>query len=308
MLFNILCQSTELFSLYRESWNVIRGAYKRKMLDANAKDDVITSEELDDELKQYLLAEFHKYTVNDKAQSFLINDHIKIPGLASRLPIPNLMAPVFKAFNGTSKDMRFDHYRIIEKTPRNCFRVDFMDKLFPDAKFIYISRDGKSNVSSLIEGWRKNAKLPNHQRYPKINIDFKMSNFEYKKWEYVLPPGWQDFNGKSLEEVCAHQWIQSNKYALEGLDKIHSSRVHKIRYEDLTKDPATIIQGITDFINVEYTGKLKEFAEQPPVVSTSFREKPSADKWKKNQEAIERVAPMLEEMMNKLGYKIESFA
>ena len=134
----------------------------------------------------------------------------------------------------------------------------------------------------------------NHQRFPELDdSDFAMSNFEYKKWEYVLPPGWREFNAKSLEETCAHQWIQSNSYALRELDQLDQSRVIKIKYEDLVADPATTVKSITDFIEVPYEGKLKQYAEKPPVVSSSMFEKPREDKWKKNQEALERIQPVI---------------
>lgn len=302
MLFTILSQSKELFSLYRESWNVIRGAYDNGMLPVDVEDDVIEASVVTDEVKEYLRDQFHKFTTNHPLQSFFVANHYKLPGLSSYLPIPNPLVSVFKGMNAMGKNMSFDNYRIVEKTPRNCFRVGFMHKLFPDAKFIFISRNGKTNVSSLIEGWKRNASRLNHKRFPDLKDSFEMSNFDYKKWEYVLPPGWKEFYGKTLEETCAHQWVQSNKYALEDLAQVPAENVYKIKYEDLTGNPADTIKGIANFVDIPFEGALKAFAEKPPVVSTSFNDKPRADKWKKNEEALNRVAPMMEEMMQKLDY------
>lgn len=301
LLFTILSQSPELFSMYRESWNVLKGAYMRSLLPADAPDDSLSPEDLSDEAKKYILEQFHKYSVNNESLAYWSANHLKIPGVSHRFPVPNLFAPILKNINSIAKDIK-GPYRLLEKTPRNCFRVAFMDKLFPDAKFVFISRQGPGNISSLMEGWRRNAGWLNHSRFPKEPKDFKMSNFDYKKWEYVLPPGWQDFDGKTLEEVCAHQWISSNKYALDELEQMDQNRVYKLRYEDLTSDPASTIEALSKFLGIAYEGKLKTYAEAPPVVSTGFFEKPKKDKWKKNAEALERIAPMIEETQQRLGY------
>lgn len=302
MLFNILTQSKELYSLYRESWNVIRGAYFNGMLDPDAKDDVLTGEDLSDELKDYIRKGFHEYTVNKENLAFWTAQKFRLKAISSHLPIPNPFATLVTKANAFMKDKRNEEYRILEKTPRNCFRVDFMNKLFPDAKFVFISREGKSNISSLIEGWKRQAKHIKHKRFPRLNTEFSFNNFDFQKWEYVLPPGWEEFNGKSLEETCAHQWIQSNRYALDDLALLDQDRVIKVRYEDMCEKPGEVVKNICDFVDIKYEDKLQEYAEKPPVVSTALFEKPKNDKWKKNQESIEKVLPMIEPMMNELGY------
>ena len=303
MLFNILNQSQELYSLYRESWNVIRGAYFNGMLDPDDKDDLLTAEDLTTELKDYIRKGFHEYTVNKESLAFWTAQKFRLRAISAHLPIPNPLASVVTKANALIKDQRNQEYRILEKTPRNCFRVDFMNKLFPDAKFIFISREGKSNISSLIEGWKRQAKHMKHKRFPRLNTEFHFNNFEFQKWEYVLPPEWKELNGKSLEETCAHQWIQSNRYALDSLNKLDSDRVIKVRYEDICENPGESIKNICDFIDIKYEDKLQEYAEKPPVVSTGLFEKPKQDKWKKNQEAIEKILPMIDPMMDELGYK-----
>lgn len=304
LLFTILSQSKELYSLYRESWNVFWGAYQKDLLDKYADSDLLRAEDLSDKCQKFLLDRFHEYTVNNEAMTTVMARCFRIKPISSVLPIINPFVYPLKAANAIYKETTMpDGYRIVEKTPRNCFRVPFMNKLFPDAKFVFISREGKTNVSSLIEGWKRNASQLIYNRFPKLNQEFKFSNFNFKKWEYVLPPGWQDFNGHSLEETCAHQWIQSNKYALDALEELEQDRVIKIKYEDLVCKPAETIKAISSFIEVPFEGSIKEYAENPPVVSTPQKDKPCEDKWMRNKEAIERIEPMLEPMLDRLGYK-----
>ena len=44
--------------------------------------------------------------------------------------------------------------RVLDKTCINVMRVPFLNALFPDAQFVYIHRDGRDNVSSMMDGWR----------------------------------------------------------------------------------------------------------------------------------------------------------
>jgi hypothetical protein len=90
--------------------------------------------------------------------------------------------------------------RLVEKTPANCLRIPFLVNLFPDAKFLYLVRRGEDVVSSLMEGWKNWS-----------NTGSKP--WTYTKWHYLVPPGWQDWKGKSLQEICAFQWLESNRIA-----------------------------------------------------------------------------------------------
>src|SRR5215211_3578304 len=44
--------------------------------------------------------------------------------------------------------------RIVDKDPAHVFRIPFLEALFPDARFVFVVRDGTRAVSSLIEAWR----------------------------------------------------------------------------------------------------------------------------------------------------------
>jgi hypothetical protein len=302
LLFSILSESPELFSMYRESWNALETAYREALLGTDSNSDLLTEDDLSEACKELLLEEFHKFTVNKKFLTIFLAKYIGIRPFNSRFPVKNPILNLLKDLNGKIKDKKFREYRLIEKTPRNCFRIPFMDKLFPDARYVFISRDGRSNISSLIEGWKRNHGQEVYNRFPEPKGEFRMSNFDYKKWVYVLPPNWQTLNEKTLEEVCAFQWKESNRYALDALEKLAPEKYIKIKYEDLIKDSPKTISQIANFIEVPYEGRLKYFAEKPPVVSTPLLDRPKADKWKKNEEAINRIMPMLECEMERLGY------
>ncbi|HEV3471638.1 MAG TPA: sulfotransferase, partial [Actinomycetota bacterium] len=63
-------------------------------------------------------------------------------------------------------------HRLLDKTPRNALRVPFVDALFPDARYIYLQRDGRENVNSLINAWRtpryRSYELPQEHSIPGV--------------------------------------------------------------------------------------------------------------------------------------------
>jgi hypothetical protein len=62
--------------------------------------------------------------------------------------------------------------RYLDKAPRNCFRVPYLNELFPDAWFVHLKRDGRAAVSSLITGWRAPGMMfPGMQMPAPLSID-----------------------------------------------------------------------------------------------------------------------------------------
>lgn len=191
--------------------------------------------------------------------------------------------------------------RLLEKTPENCLRLPFLLALFPDAHVIYLTRDGRSNVNSLIEGWRQPHLFPGYQTPERIAIPGDTRG----RWAFTLIPGWRDLIASPLEQVCAWQWIRCNEAILSHRDQTQGQVPYlTIRYEDLVSDPATVLPRIADFIQVNFK-YLEHFAQRLPqinVVST-----PEQEKWRRqNPEAIHRILPLIEPMMEQLGYDSSS--
>jgi len=54
---------------------------------------------------------------------------------------------------------RLGQGRVVDKTCINVMRIPYLYALFPRAHFIYIHRDGRDNVSSLMDGWREGPRF-----------------------------------------------------------------------------------------------------------------------------------------------------
>jgi hypothetical protein len=83
--------------------------------------------------------------------------------------------------------------RFIEKTPKNALRVPFMEKVFPGALYIFLFRDVRANLSSMMEAWRARRWIT----YPKL------PGWKGPPWSLLLPPGWQNLNGAAPIASCS---------------------------------------------------------------------------------------------------------
>lgn len=60
-------------------------------------------------------------------------------------------------FNKIAQSQKLD--MVIEKTCANSLRVNFVDQIFPDAKYIFIVRDGIDVVGSAMQRWKANLDI-----------------------------------------------------------------------------------------------------------------------------------------------------
>ena len=295
LLFTILSESEKLFSLYRESQDIFDSFYRLQAKNFKVyEDDALTEDDLTDELKEFFLNEFHKYSLNTRPVGYVMREYFLKNDLLEGF------SNAVTSINRTYKNIFAKEYRLVEKNPRNCFRISFINKLFPDCKFIYLKRDGRSNISSLIEGWRRKT---NYSRIPRPAIPLNIKGDNYGKWRYVLPPDWERYINKPLEEVCAYQWISSNKAVIDSLKSIENDRKISIGYEELSNNTTETIIKLCNFINIPYSEGIKRFSEKPPVVSTPKKDKPKEDKWKKNEQLIQNISTIIKPMMIQLGYE-----
>lgn len=290
LLFTLLNSHPELFSLYEESRFIFHKFYQEKLRQGiSFKDDALVPEDFSQAELEDLVNNFHCYSFKNRNLGLLFNKIIRKKAILKNF------APYLADLNGLIKDNIYKEYRLVEKTPRNCFKVKLLNKLFPDAKFIFLRRDYRTNISSLIEGWknRQTKYSGESKRLPKMNQMLSLTNFDSDSWRFVLPPGYQDYISKSLEELCAFQWMQSIDYILNDLQAIDKERQLIINYEDLVEKTPELLKGICNFAELDFTKDLQKLATKPPEVNY-LDSRPNKDKWKKNQTAIERIEPMIE--------------
>lgn len=301
LLFRLLSESDELWSLYRESNHMWQPWHRdpREVADTV----VLKAEDVKEGDREHFDRHYHFSAYNNQ----ILGELSRIRFLRNRLrPVFNLI----NVFNYLYKwlklwifkrqgDGQSGAYRIIDKTPPNCFRVEYLAKLYPDAKFIYITRDGLDNTSSLMNAWRSKQKF--QFRYRKYLEEYlNIQGYQSDVWKFAMPPGWEAYRDKPLAEVCAFQWLKTHEYALNSLSKLPSERVIRFKFEDLMAEPHRSIEKLCSFLDIEFTWNMQKIVNEMPLVNTFTPA--NKRKSRKNQTDLETIRDYIEPMQQQLGY------
>jgi hypothetical protein len=172
--------------------------------------------------------------------------------------------------------------RFLEKTPKNSLRIPLFDRVFPDAQFIFLWRDPRENISSLMEAWRSG----NWQTYRELD------GFE-GPWSMVLPPGWHNLTGRPLEEIAAFQWNSTNRIVRDDLSMLPADRWTAVEYSDFIHAPQATVERLCRFLGIEVDPALRRRITSPLPLARYTQTPPNAEKWRMNERLIERVLPQV---------------
>jgi len=276
LLFSLVSSFKELWSPYREihsiyEWDI--GLHPN--LDIG-ESNLLIDEHVNKERKDFVINSLWKCSANTE---FLGVSHL---GDKFQRKIAYFSSKILKRL--------YKNIRVVDKNPKHCFRILFLKEIFPDAQFIFLFREGKSNVSSLIEGWEsgrfKTYKIPHGKKG------------NYFQWSFELPPDWIEYVDKSVAEICAFQYDRSNRFLLNYSRVLDQESFIKIYYEDLVSQPNCVISEISNFLSINET---YSNIDKLPVLNTITS--PSKDKWRKREKEIMNVIDIIKPIMSELGYK-----
>ena len=192
--------------------------------------------------------------------------------------------------------------RVVDKTCINTLRLPYLYQLFPDAMFVFIQRDGRDNISSMMDGWRHDGHFRLSQFLGPSPEPVAINGGEFTEWSFFLPPGWRDYNQASLEEVCAYQWVTANRMALEAKKAIPPPQWIHLRYEDIFERPVAMFQEAFERLGIPFTEDLRQRCANLHPTSI-VKGAPKRQKWKEhNPDAIRRILPVIRPLMQEMGY------
>jgi hypothetical protein len=194
--------------------------------------------------------------------------------------------------------------RVLDKTCINVMRVPYLHSLFPDARFVYIHRDGRDNVSSLMDGWAHKGHFALGKMLGPFPCAVNIDGGAFREWSFFLPPGWRDYNEAPLEQVCAFQWLTANRLALEALQMIPPQQWIRIRYEDIFDRPLQMFRDVFERLELPFNDAVARRCATLDAQPTSIvKGAPKKEKWKeRNAAKIERILPQIRPLMLELGY------
>lgn len=186
---------------------------------------------------------------------------------------PEVRSYLHRAFDRIGE--RYDAEVVVEKTCATSLRVDFARAVFPEAKFLFITRDGVDAAASAMERW--NAPLDvrytaRKVRYvPPVDVPFYAGRFasgvlkrrrarteatdQPTSWWGPKPHDYRELLAtRSLDEVCLAQWQRCVESSLASFATMPNDQWLHVSYEEFVAAPAEHTRRMLDLLGRPHTG------------------------------------------------------
>ncbi len=274
LLFRLLSESKELWSLYRESDFM----WQKFFRDPQEKADTVLLERIDDLYFRSLTRAGQIVNLREERENFdkhynfsTYNNYFfgylgRVRFLRERL---KFILDLINILNYLAKSLFTGDYRFIDKTPTNSYRIEFIKALYPDAKFIYLVRNREANVKSLISAWtHKNKFKFAYREYLTKGLKLDIQGYLGNVWKFFINPGFENYlQAKSITEVCEFQYDDVHEFIENSLTKLDSNQYLKVNFEDLLANPDSVMQGLCDFAEINYSPKMQKLVHTMPEVN-----------------------------------------
>lgn len=180
-------------------------------------------------LNDKLLALAHSFWDQTAGASFFFNNESAINQAVELLKTKFLTPTFFKPYLG-KRNIPDNYKNWGWKDPRNTITFPLWIKVFINAKFIFIYRNGVDSAASLLN------------REEKQNFNITIPAYSSRC--------------RDLESAFG-LWKEYNAFFLEHKEKINAENLLEIKYEDLLKEPTVYLDLISTFLQKEISQKIK---------------------------------------------------
>lgn len=246
LLYDLLAQSASLWTIDGESEGVIEGIPRLHVANRGFDSHRLDERDAEAETVRTLRAGFLADLRDSRGRRFLETPEKERPARA----------------------------RLLEKTPENSLRVAFLAAAFGSARFVFLHRDARQSVSSIIEGWR-------HEGF--VNIP-ALPGWRMGRWHFLLPEGWRAMRDAPILDIAAFQWAEANRQAMDDLEAIPKDRWVCVDYSELVATPEPVVRRICDFAGIPVDERMAAALKRPLPVSPTTISPPSPIKWRSNPE------------------------
>lgn len=169
--------------------------------------------------------------------------------------------------------------RLLEKTPKNSLRIPFLSAVFPDAMFVYLYRDPRAVLASMLAAWESGR----FRTYPDL------PGWTGLPWSMVLVPGWRELVNKPLPEIVAAQWACTTRILLDDLEALPVGRVRALRHEAFLVNPDAQVRRLCETLGLRWDRAL---GTSLPVARYSVTP-PKPGKWREREQEIVPLLPSI---------------
>ena len=226
---------------------------------------------------------------------------------------PKVKEFIRKEFDNFASDNDLNF--LVEKTCANSLRIPFIDQVIPEAKYIFIVRDGVDVVGSAAIRWKAKLDLSyivKKVRYvPLLDIPyyalrylgsrvykFFSSEQRLSFWGPSYIGLYEDLKQHSLEEICALQWQRCVDLSEQAFYNMPENQVIKIKYEEFVNNPVEVLRQVLNQLGVQHTDdQLRE-----SVISVSA-ESIGKGRQALNKVEIKAISELISDTLNRHDYK-----
>jgi len=250
---------------------------------------------------------------------------------------PRVISQVFNDFERYRKKQ--NKPVIFDKSPRNSLKIPFILKIFPNARFVHMLRDGRDATLSINKEWHRRAaiigKPGGTQKFDYIealkvirawlkrqpflkdrlrafwfethgHLLDKKKNLNRLRWHGEIGwgprfKGWEKaFDECSRLEFNALQWAHCVSAVRDNWALIPDENKVEIRYEQFISEPRRILTDLFDRMDVSPPQSF--FSSIPQLKKTNF------NKWQREftSAQIDQIKPILNPLLDRLGYTEET--
>ena len=226
---------------------------------------------------------------------------------------PKVKKFIRKEFDNFASDNDLNF--LVEKTCANSLRIPFIDQVIPEAKYIFIVRDGVDVVGSAAIRWKAKLDLfyiVKKVRYvPLLDIPyyalrylgsrvykFFSSEQRLSFWGPSYIGLYEDLKQHSLEEICALQWQRCVDLSEQAFYNMPENQVIKIKYEEFVNNPVEVLRQVLSQLGIQHTDdQLRE-----SVIDVSAK---SIGKGRQalNKVEIKAISELISDTLNRHDYK-----
>ena len=165
--------------------------------------------------------------------------------------------------------------RVVDKYPELIFRISFVRAIFPDAKFLFLVRNGWDTCHS-IKRWSKC-----------LGVEIKGEIHDWwgvdnRKWNLLISqvvaadPKFVNIINEvkainDHQNMAAVEWIVTMREGIKLTQNL-PNHLHMVRYEDLATNTEKTLLNIIDFCELSYDKKFFDYAHK--IVSPAEAKKP----------------------------------
>jgi len=193
---------------------------------------------------------------------------------SDEIPVERAIPYVKSYIQQRFRDIRKKHNAniVVEKTCANSLRVPFVDAAVPDARYIFIYRDGIDACGSAKERWTARLDIPyilEKVRFvPKIDLPYYGLRYFWARvyrvvsrekrlafWGPALDNMQSILQNHTLNEVCALQWQRCVDKAEEAFSAMPADKVVRVCYEDFVRQPEQELTRILQFMGKDVSSE-----------------------------------------------------